>query len=173
MQYRLARWMGTTAAALALCACAFLQPVETGQKMIGGPQSAVRDTFGKPTETYQLAGGTSRWIYSKQPLGFEVYAADFDASGNLTSFRQMLTEKEIYEARPGTWTKQDVAERFGLPREPVEYYPLMKREAWSYRLYVGAYQPAHFSAYFDDRGVLDRTMIIVDPLGGDDHSSSK
>ncbi|WP_416052150.1 hypothetical protein [Cupriavidus basilensis] len=173
MQYRLARWMGATAAALALCACAFLQPVETAQKMIGGPQSAVRDTFGKPTETYQLAGGTSRWIYSKQPLGFEVYAADFDASGNLTSFRQMLTEKEIYEARPGTWTKQDVAQRFGLPREPVQYYPLMKREAWSYRLYIGAYQPAHFSAYFDDRGVLDRTMIIVDPLGGDDHSSSK
>ncbi|EHP44361.1 transmembrane protein [Cupriavidus basilensis OR16] len=173
MQYPLARWIGATAAALALCACASLQPVETAQKMIGGPESAVRDTFGKPTETYQLAGGTNRWIYSKQPLGFVVYAADFDAGGNLTSFRQMLTEKEIYEARPGTWTKQDVAQRFGLPREPVEYYPLMKREAWSYRMYIGAYQPAHFSAYFDDRGVLDRTMIIVDPLGGDDHSSSK
>ncbi|QEZ48475.1 hypothetical protein [Cupriavidus oxalaticus] len=161
------------AAAIVLSACATLQPVETAQKMLGAPQSAVRDTFGAPTETYQLANGTSRWIYSKQPLGFEVYAADFDAGGKLTNFRQMLTEKEIYEARPGVWTKQDVAERFGRPREPIEYYPLMKREAWSYRLYAGAFQPAHFSAYFDDRGVLDRTMIIVDPIGGDARDGSK
>lgn len=163
----------SAAAAIVLSACATLQPVETAQKMLGAPQSAVRDTFGAPTETYQLANGTSRWIYSKQPLGFEVYAADFDAGGKLTNFRQMLTEKEIYEARPGVWTKQDVAERFGRPREPIEYYPLMKREAWSYRLYAGAFQPAHFSAYFDDRGVLDRTMIIVDPIGGDARDGSK
>ncbi|CAG9182814.1 hypothetical protein LMG23992_04833 [Cupriavidus laharis] len=171
MQFRTGSWLA--AAALALSACAMLQPVETGQKMIGSPESAVRDAFGKPTETYPLHDGTSRWIYSKQPLGFEVYAADFDAAGKLTNFRQMLTEEEIYTARPGVWTKRDVAERFGMPREPVQYYPLMKREAWSYRLYVAGYQPAHFSAYFDDRGVLDRTMIIVDPLGGDDRSSSK
>ncbi|KWR74946.1 membrane protein [Cupriavidus sp. IDO] len=171
MLFRLASLIG--AAAIALSACATLQPVETAQKMIGSPQSSVRDTFGTPTETYQLAGGTSRWIYSKQPLGFEVYAADFDAGGKLTNFRQMLTEKEIYEARPGVWTKQDVLERFGTPKEPVQYYPLLKREAWSYRLYAGSYLPAHFSAYFDDRGVLDRTMIIVDPLGGDARDGSK
>jgi hypothetical protein len=167
MQYRLAGWVAAASAAFALCACASLEPVQTAQKMIGSPQSSVRDTFGAPTETYQLAGGTTRWIYSKQPLGYEVYAADFDPDGKLVNFRQMLTEKEIYEAKPGVWTKRDVAERFGLPREPVQYYPLMKREAWSYRLYAGGYQPAHFSAYFDDQGVLDRTMIIVDPLGGD------
>ncbi|WP_042879413.1 hypothetical protein [Cupriavidus necator] len=172
MCHRLSVWLAAAAAAL-LCACATLQPVETAQKMLGSPQSAVRDTFGAPSETYQLANGTSRWIYSKQPLGFDVYAADFDASGKLTNFRQMLTEKEIYEARPGVWTKQDVAERFGRPREPIQYYPLMKREAWSYRLYAGAYQPAHFSAYFDERGVLDRTMIIVDAIGGDTRDSGK
>jgi len=165
--------MGMAAAAAALCACATLQPVETAQKMIGSPQSSVRDTFGAPTETYQLAGGTSRWIYSKQPLGYQVYAADFDANGRLTNFRQMLTEQEIYQARPGVWTKRDITERFGMPREPIQYYPLMKREAWSYRMYVAAYQPAHFSVYFDDNGVVDRTMIIVDPYGGDHEHSSK
>ncbi|KAF7962947.1 hypothetical protein AWV80_15845 [Cupriavidus sp. UYMU48A] len=171
MQIRTGRWLA--AAALLLGACATLQPVETGQKMIGSTGDTVLGAFGKPTETYPLNDGTSRWIYSKQPLGFAVYAADFDAAGKLTNFRQMLTEEEIYTARPGVWTKRDVAERFGMPREPVQYYPLMKREAWSYRMYVAGYQPAHFSAYFDDRGILDRTMIIVDPLGGDDRSSSK
>ncbi|MDQ0139499.1 hypothetical protein [Cupriavidus necator] len=172
MRHRPSVWLAAIAATI-VCACATLQPVQTAQKMLGSPQSAVRDTFGAPSETYALANGASRWIYSKQPLGFEVYAADFDAGGKLTDFRQMLTEKEIYAARPGVWTKQDVAERFGMPREPVEYYPMMKREAWSYRLYAGAYQPAHFSAYFDERGVLDRTMIIVDAIGGDARDGSK
>jgi hypothetical protein len=79
MQIQLGRWIG--AAALALCACASLEPVQTAQQMIGKPESAVRETFGTPTETYQLAGGTHRWIYSRQPMGHEVYAADFDASG--------------------------------------------------------------------------------------------
>jgi hypothetical protein len=162
-----------TASLLALGACSSLAPVETGQKMIGSPQAAVRDTFGTPTETYQLDGGTSRWIYSKQPLGYDVYAADFDAAGNLSNFRQMLTEKEIYEARPGVWTKRDVAERWGMPKEPVQFYPLMKREAWSYKMYIGAYQPAHFSAYFDEKGVLDRTMIILDAIGGDSRDRAK
>ncbi|KWR87724.1 hypothetical protein [Cupriavidus sp. IDO] len=165
MQYRLANWLAGTA--VALSACTSLQPVQTAQKMIGSPESSVLETFGAPTETYRLADGSIRWIYSHQPLGYEVYAADFDANGKLVGFRQMLTEKEIYEAKPGVWTKRDIAERFGLPREPVQYYPLMKREAWSYRLYASGYQPAHFSVYFDDQGVLDRTMIIVDPLGGD------
>jgi len=158
-------WNWMVVAALTLSACATLQPVETAQTMIGSPESAIRDTYGAPTETYRLANGSSRWIYSKQPVGYAVYAADFDANGKLVSFRQMLTEQEIYQARPGVWTKRDVAERFGMPREPVQYYPLMKREAWTYRMYVGAYQAAHFSAYFDEQGVLDRTMIIVDPYG--------
>ena len=170
MQMRPGRWIG--AAALVLSACASLSPIQTAQKMIGQPESAVRETFGAPTETYQLANGTHRWIYSKQPMGHEVYAADFDANGKLTNYRQMLTEKEIYEARTGVWTKRDVLERFGSPKEPTQYYPLMKREAWSYRMYVLGYQQAHFNALFDDNGVLDRTMIVVDPLGGD-HQSRK
>ncbi|KAI3599629.1 putative transmembrane lipoprotein [Cupriavidus necator H850] len=154
-----------------LGACATLQPEQTGKQMIGSPESAVRSTFGSPTETYRLADGTTRWIWSRQPLGHEVYAADFDAGGKLTDYRQMLTETEIYRAQVGTWTKKDVQERFGLPREPIQYYPLMKREAWSWRMYKTGLQTAHFSCYFDDAGVLRQTMIIVDPLGGDSRHS--
>lgn len=165
MRFRLRAWIGV--AALALSACTTLQPVETAQKMMGSPQDSVRQAFGEPTDTFQRADGTQRWIYSKQPYGYEIYAADFDAGGRLSGFRQMLTEKEVYTARPGTWTKQDVLERWGRPREPIQYYALMKREAWSYRMYLPGYVPAHFSAYFDDAGVLDRTMIIMDSRGGE------
>ena len=51
-------------AAAAVSACATLQPVQTAEKMIGSSQSSVRDTFGAPTETYQMADGKTRWIYS-------------------------------------------------------------------------------------------------------------
>ncbi len=167
MQARLA---GPVCAAIfAVCACASLQPEQTGNRLIGSPESSVRDTFGAPSERYRLANGATRWIYSRQPLGFYVYAADFDAGGKLTGFRQMLTENEIYKAQVGVWTKRDIEERFGKPRDPIQYYPLMKREAWSYRLYKDGYLPAHFSCYFDDSGVLQQTMIIVDPLGGGGH----
>lgn len=158
-------------AALILGACSALQPEKTGQQLIGSNQGVVRSTFGEPTDTFQFPNGTSRWLYSGQPLGHTVYAADFDASGKLVSYRQMLTEAEIYHAQTGVWTKRDVLERFGKPREPVQYYPMMKREAWSYRMYKDGYQTAHFSCYFDDNGVLQQTMIIVDPLGGDSRHS--
>lgn len=167
MLNRFFAWTGAIAVAIAMSACATLQPEETGKKLIGSPQATVRDAFGAPTETFQLADGTQRWIYSKQPYGFDIYAADFDASGRLTNYRQMLTEAEIYTARPGVWTKKDALERWGTPKEPIQYYALMKREAWSYRMYLPGYVPAHFSIYFDDNGVLDRTMIIQDARGSD------
>ncbi|MFJ4294074.1 hypothetical protein ACIP1U_30555 [Cupriavidus sp. NPDC089707] len=173
MRYRLPACVTAAVATLVLGACATLRPLETGQGRLGAPQRAVRDTFGTPTETYRLADGTTRWIYSKQPLGFEVYAADFDVNGELTRFRQMLTAREIYDARPGVWTKQDIAERFGHPREPIQFYSRMKREVWSYRLYANSFLPAHFRAYYDERGALDRTMIIVDEIGGDARDGSK
>ncbi|WER50189.1 hypothetical protein CupriaWKF_18120 [Cupriavidus sp. WKF15] len=160
-------------AGLTLGACSALQPEQTGQRLIGSDQGAVRSTFGEPTDTFSFPNGTSRWLYSGQPLGHTVYAADFDATGKLVGYRQMLTEAEIYQAQVGVWTKQDVIERFGKPREPTQYYPLMKREAWTYRMYKDGYQTAHFSCYFDENGVLQQSMIIVDPLGGDRRGHSR
>ncbi len=153
-------------AVLTVGACTTLQPEQTGRQLIGSDPGAVRSTFGEPTDTFRFPDGASRWLYSGQPFGHTVYAADFDAGGKLVSYRQMLTEAEIYQAQIGTWTRQDVLERFGKPREPIQYYPLMKREAWTYRMFKDGYQTAHFSCYFDDSGVLQQTMIIVDPLGG-------
>lgn len=174
MQIRLATLASLACVAtLTLGACSTLQPEQTGQRLIGSDQGAVRSTFGEPTDAFKFPNGTSRWLYSEQPMGHAVYAADFDATGKLVSYRQMLTEAEIYRAQVGVWTKRDVLERFGKPREPIQYYPLMKREAWSYRMYQDGYQTAHFSCYFDDNGVLQQTMIIVDPLGGDRRGRSR
>jgi hypothetical protein len=166
----LLRTMGaalTSAAWLMLAGCAVLQPVQQGQKLTGAPESTVRSTFGEPTDIYRLSDGSMRWIYSKQPLGYQSYAADFDAGGRLTNFRQMLVNAEIFQARVDSWTKRDVEEHFGKPREPIQYFPLLQREVWSYRFRQDGNLPSLFHCYFDAQGVLRQTQITLDPLGGD------
>lgn len=132
--------------------------------MLGASETQVRTTFGEPTDIYKLQDGTIRWIYSKQPLGQQSYAADFDRQGNLSSFRQMLTTPELYKAQVGVWTKRDVAEHFGLPREPTLYFPRMQQEVWSYRFLHEDNWPSLFNFYFDNAGVLRRTQVSPDPL---------
>ncbi len=162
---RTRRWLAACLAAGALSACSTLMPVPEGQKLIGQPQAAVQATFGQPTDVFPLADGTSRWIYSKQPLGQYAYGADFDRNGNLTAFRNMLDTQELYKAKVDTWTKRDVLEHFGKTlAEPAQYFPLMKREVWSYRFKHEGLWPSLFNFYFDDGGVLRQTQITPDPL---------
>ncbi|MGO4329199.1 MULTISPECIES: hypothetical protein [unclassified Cupriavidus] len=162
--HRAACCIALAAAAILLSACATLQPVQAGQKLVGAPQADVRAMFGLPTDTYRLADGTERWIYSRQPFGRQSYAADFDSNARLTSFRQMLQTSELYKAKVDVWTKLDVEQHFGKPREPTQYFPLMKREVWSYRFRHEDNWPSMFNFYFDDGGVLRQTQITPDPL---------
>lgn len=162
------RCIALAAASAALAACSVLQPVQEGEKMAGAPEAAVQARFGTPTDTYRLADGTQRWIYSKQPFGQQAYAADFDRSGHLTAFRQMLQTSELYKAKVDVWTRLDVEQHFGKPREPTQYFPLMKREVWSYRFRHEDTWPSMFNFYFDDGGVLRQTQITPDPLADPD-----
>jgi hypothetical protein len=152
-----------------LSACTTLMPVNEGRKLIGAPQAAVQARFGPPPEVYPLRDGTTRWIYSQQPLGQYAYAADFDRNGNLTDFRNMLDTLELYKAEVGKWTKRDVQEHFGMTREPVEYFPRMKREVWVYRFRHEGVWPSMFNFYFDDDGILRQTQVTPDPLNDPDH----
>ena len=85
-------------------------------------------------------------------------------TGKLTNFRQMLTTPELYKAQINVWTKKDVLEHFGAPREPVEYYPRLKLETWSYRFLHEDIWYSMFNFMFDDAGVLRRSLVTPDPL---------
>lgn len=159
--------LAAAAAVFALAGCAELQPVQTARKLYGSSQDTVRATFGTPTDTFTLKDGNTRWIYSKQPLGYYIYAATFDPAGKLVEFRQTLTLEEIYSAKVDAWTQRDIEERYGQPREPKAYFPLMKREVWSYRFRQNDLLPSLFNCYFDDQGVLRQVQITLDPLGSD------
>ncbi|NPT59989.1 hypothetical protein [Paraburkholderia elongata] len=146
-------------AALALGACA--QPWQGFQA--GEPESVVIARLGPPREAYDLPGGSKRLMWPTQPMGEVTTAADIDATGKVISVRQVLQPSEFYRAEPGKWTKNDVLVNFGRPEETA-YFPLMKREVWSYRYLEDNvwYQLFHF--YFDDAGVLRSTQKSPDPL---------
>lgn len=153
-------------AALLLGACA--QPWESFQA--GEPVSAVVARLGPPREVYTLADGTRRLMWPTQPMGEVTTAVHASADGKVLSVRQVLQPSEFYRAQIDKWTERDVLEHFGQPAEKA-YFPLQKREVWSYRFLQDGqwYQLYHF--LFDDAGVLRGTQQSPDPLheraGGD------
>lgn len=154
------RLLASAGAALALAACAAAPTMVELREVRGISGQSLQAKLGEPTDKVRLEDGRSRWLYSGQPLGLFVYAADFDANGALVDYRQMLTMAELQQARPGEWAKQDVEARFGKPRLPIQYYALQGREVWSYR-FQDVTQAAVFHFQFDGGGVLRSTQKSI------------
>ena len=147
------------AASFALAGCA--QPWQGFSA--GQDQSTLVARLGPPREIYDLPNGGKRLMWPTQPMGEITTAADVDPAGKIVSVRQVLQPSEFYKAQIGTWTKQDVLVNFGRPVETA-YFPLMKREVWTYRYLEDNYWYMMFSFYFDDQGVLRLTQKSPDPL---------
>jgi len=117
-----------------------------------------------------LAGCAQPW-QQFQPMGETTTAADIDGSGKIVNVRQVLQPNEFYKAQIGTWTKSDVLVNFGRPVE-TSYYPLMKREVWTYRYLEDNVWYMMYSFYFDDQGLLRTTQKTPDPLHDPDRRSN-
>ena len=129
----------------------------------GADSSTITAKLGPPREVYDLPNGGRRLMWPTQPLGETTTAADIDASGKIVSVRQVLDENEFYKAQIGTWTRKDVLINFGRPVE-TSYFPLMKREVWTYRYMEANVWYMMYSFYFDDQGTLRLTQKTPDPL---------
>ena len=57
----------------------------------------------------------SRLQYSRQPAGQSVVMVDLDASGKVSSVREVMQQQEFYKIEPGKWTRADVEREFGPP----------------------------------------------------------
>jgi hypothetical protein len=154
------------AGALLLTACA--QPWQAVQP--GADASALTARLGPPREVYDLPNGSKRLMWPTQPLGEYTTAADVDASGKVINVRQVLDENEFYKAQIGVWTKKDVLVNFGRPVE-TSYFPLMKREVWTYRYMEANVWYMMYSFYFDDQGIVRLTQKTPDPLHDPDRRS--
>ncbi|WP_207001223.1 hypothetical protein [Trinickia mobilis] len=158
MRKRLTSVLACTATLL-LAGCA--QPWQ--QFGAGADQSTIISRLGPPREVYDLPNGGKRLMWPTQPMGEVTTAADIDASGKIVNVRQVLQPNEFYRAQIGQWTKKDVLVNFGRPEE-TSYFPLMKREVWTYRYLEDNVWYLLYSFYFDDQGVLRLTQKTPDPL---------
>lgn len=144
---------------LALGACAApWQRVSVGQDV-----SQLTSTLGPPKETYALPNGGKRLFWPTQPMGETTTAAEVDASGHVVSIGQVLTNESFAQAQIGTWTRADVLSHFGHPFE-TSYFPLMKRQVWSYRYMDSDVWYMIYNFYFDDAGILRTMQKSPDPL---------
>jgi hypothetical protein len=163
---RVRRALVACAGALVLAGCA--QPWQG--YTAGADQSTVIARLGPPREVYDLPNGGKRLMWPTQPMGEYTTAADIDASGKVVNVRQVLQVSEFYKAQIGTWTRSDVLINFGRPEE-TSYFPLMKREVWTYRYYEDNVWYMLYSFYFDDQGILRTTQKTPDPLHDPDRRS--
>jgi hypothetical protein len=157
------------AAASVLFAAGCAQPWQRFQA--GEPESALVARLGPPSEVYDLPGGGKRLMWPTQPMGEVTTAADIDPSGKVMTVRQVLQANEFYKAQIGQWTKRDVLINFGRPVE-TSYFPLMKREVWTYRYQEDNVWYLLYSFYFDNQGVLRLTQKTPDPMYERDHNRS-
>ena len=102
-------------------------------------------------------------MWPTQPMGEVTTAADIDAAGKVINVRQVLQTGEFYRAEPDKWTQSDVLVQFGRPAETA-YFPLKKRQVWSYRYLEDGVWYQLFNFAFDDAGVLRETLKSPDPL---------
>jgi hypothetical protein len=154
------------AGVLALAGC--VQPWQ--QFHAGDDAQSVIARFGPPQEVYDLPNGGKRLMWPTQPMGETTTAADIDASGKVVNLRQVLQPNEFYRAEIGKWTRADVLVNFGRPVETA-YFPLMKKQAWTYRYLEDNVWYMLYSFYFDDQGILRLTQKTPDPLHDPDRRS--
>ena len=162
---RVNRALAAAGLALLLSACA--QPWQNYQA--GADASTITARLGPPREVYDLPNGGKRLMWPTQPLGEFTTAADIDASGKIVNVRQVLDAERVLQ---GADRHLDEEGRARQLRPPVEtsYFPLMKREVWTYRYMEANVWYMMYSFYFDDQGILRLTQKTPDPLHDPDRA---
>jgi len=163
--HALARWVLAAAGAAALAAALTACTVAEWQKP-GTPASQIQQDMGQPTLRSPLPEGGERWVYSRQPMGQQVYHFDFDGSQRLLRVRQVLTPADFYQLRPGVDTRDSVYRYFGPPAL-TEGVASFQGDIWTYRFREnGGDRLAH--VFLDPQQVMQRIMFTDEWRGGDD-----
>jgi hypothetical protein len=119
----------------------------------GTTRDGVVARMGQPQRVVRLASG-ERLQYSLQPYGQYAWMVDLDASGRVTSARQVLTEAGFNRIQPG-WTRQQVQDEFGRPAW-VDGVASWDGAIWTYRWKDVQNSDMFYYVYFDRGGVVRR-----------------
>lgn len=139
------------AATLSLAACA--APFASPGMPAGTPHGEVLARMGQPTRVVPLANGAQRLQYSLQPAGQAAWMVDLDASGRVTSSRQVLVEREFNRIVPGQWTRADVEREFGPPAR-IERVASWNGPLMTYRWRDLQSADMFYWIYLDPQGVV-------------------
>ncbi|MBS0445937.1 MAG: hypothetical protein JSR59_08310 [Proteobacteria bacterium] len=146
------------AVAAGLAGCATTGP---GAAAPGMTMDEAQHAYGPPTGTYHFRDGGTRFEYATTPLGRVTYMLDFDAAGRLVRSRQVLTEADFAEIKPGM-SKEDVRLRLGPPTEYLRI-PRQHLVVWNWR-YAGADCTWFQASIGDDDGKVSQASLSPDPI---------
>ncbi len=143
------RWrVATSMAAMMLAGCS-LSPVLPGMS-----RDEVMASYGKPTRVVPLPAGT-RLQYSRQPAGQSAVMVDLDASGKVTSVRQVLQPSGFARVLVGQSTRDDVERELGPPAE-ISHVRSWTGDIMTYR-WRDSIHDMFFWVYLDPSQVAQRT----------------
>ncbi len=155
---KLAQSMGAGAGAVVLGGCITMGP---GSATPGMTLDEARRVYGAPTGTYHFRDGGSRLEYATTPLGKVTYMLDFDAAGRLVRSRQVLTEDDFADIKPGM-SKDDVRLRLGPPTEYLRI-PRQHLVVWNWR-YAGGDCTWFQASIGDEDGKVTEAGVSQDPI---------
>lgn len=144
----------TLAAALVLLgACA--TPFSADSIAPGTPREEVFARLGQPARIVPLADGAQRLQYTLQPGGQYAWMVDLDASGRVTSARQVLNQQDFQRIVPGQWTAADVEREFGPPAR-VDRVASWNGPVLTYRWRDVQNADMFYYVYLDPQGIVRR-----------------
>lgn len=133
----------------------------------GASAAEVIGKFGAPAARHRLANGTERLEYPEGGLQQQTWMIDVDASGRVTSARQVMTEETFGELRVGINDRDDVLRTLGRPWR-IEHYRASGLTAWLYPYREANVWNSVMAVHFNAAGRIERMQSGPDPrfLGG-------
>lgn len=134
-----------------------------GRGLVPGQSSAeqVEAVMGPAAERRKFASGETALYYPRQPFGRQTFVARIGPDGRLLAIEQRLTEQNLALLVPGQSDAEDVRDLFGPPYQ-ANVFPLLQREAWTYKMYQGAMQKDLYVQRSPD-GVVREVMLMDEP----------
>ena len=144
--------------ALALWAgCASYGPTSLG---VAATVAEATQAMGAPSGDYGLPDAGRRLEFARGPYGKHTWMLDFDASGRLIVWHQVLTEARFNAILAGM-AANEVLQRIGHPSD-TSPLPYQRRQLWSYR-YEGPFC-LWFQVGIDAQGQVADTGYARDPI---------
>jgi outer membrane protein assembly factor BamE (lipoprotein component of BamABCDE complex) len=99
---------------------------------VGQAEAQVIASMGTPTHRYPLPAAGQRLEFARGPIGKHTFMVDLNAAGQVTVWRQVLTDAEFAAITPGMY-RDEVLRRIGAPGEVQQIAYHLHRWMWMYR----------------------------------------